>query len=383
MDAAPAWLTDFNRQRNADKFAAKAWNRLIDDVGVVREVRRQGCHRRGARPHRHHVPASVQRRSRRRRSTTSSCAGRRSPTRSSLDFSLEAMKQHELGKDADTDILAIGFAATDGIGHQWGPDSQEQMDQMLRLDGVLGRLFEQVDSTVGLENTLIVLSADHGSRPLVEILQMRGCPGAACRRRRWRVLVRTALAKRYPGVTDLVSYFATDVYFNEDAVRRHRARTGKRSRRRPSRPDVNGRGRERIHARRSPKTSRSLRSIPRIVQESVLRSARPHLNVLLKPGVYVNSAVGGTGHGTAYDVDRHVPVIFMGRDIKPGRYTHESAPEDIAPRSPVCWGSSFRANRTAVCSRDARSAGQSAEHSLQTHQRDVLGRTDRTAGLRL
>ena len=86
------------------------------------------------------------------------------------------MKQHELGKDADTDILAIGFAATDAIGHQWGPDSQEQMDQMLRLDGVLGRLFEQIDSSVGLENTLVVLSADHGSRPLVEILAEMGLP---------------------------------------------------------------------------------------------------------------------------------------------------------------------------------------------------------------
>jgi len=52
---------------------------------------------------------------------------------------------------------------------------------------------------------------------------------------------------------------------------------------------------------------------------------------MLKPGIYVNAAAGGTGHGSVYDDDRHVPVVFMGRDIKPGRYTQESAPEDIAP----------------------------------------------------
>jgi hypothetical protein len=57
----------------------------------------------------------------------------------------------------------------------------------------------------------------------------------------------------------------------------------------------------------------------------------PHLNVLLKPGINVSSAAGGTGHGSAYDADRHVPVIFLGRDITPGRYAQESAPEDIAP----------------------------------------------------
>ena len=53
--------------------------------------------------------------------------------------------------------------------------------------------------------------------------------------------------------------------------------------------------------------------------------------MLLKPGIYVTSASGGPGHGSAYDVDRHVPVVFMGRQIKSGRYSQESAPEDIAP----------------------------------------------------
>ena len=40
---------------------------------------------------------------------------------------------------------------------------------------------------------------------------------------------------------------------------------------------------------------------------------------------------GGTGHGTPYSYDRHVPIIFMGRGIKPGQYNEVSGPEDIAP----------------------------------------------------
>ena len=73
------------------------------------------------------------------------------------------------------------------------------------------------------------------------------------------------------------------------------------------------------------------RSVSRVVQESLLCAAQPASECAAQAGFYVNSAVGGTGHGTAYDADRHVPVIFMGRDIKPGRYTQDSAPEDIAP----------------------------------------------------
>ena len=78
-------------------------------------------------------------------------------------------------------------------------------------------------------------------------------------------------------------------------------------------------------------TARSSDPYLELFKKAFYAPRAPHLNVLLKPGVYVNSAVGGTGHGTAYDMDRHVPVVFMGRDIKPGRYTRESGPEDIAP----------------------------------------------------
>ena len=108
------------------------------------------------------------------------------------------MKQHDLGRDADTDILAIGFAATDAIGHQWGPDSHEQMDQMLRLDRVLGRLFEQIESSVGLDNTVVVLSADHGSRPLVEILADARLPGRRVTPKDMEKCSPPALAQEYP-----------------------------------------------------------------------------------------------------------------------------------------------------------------------------------------
>src|SRR5437667_9496631 len=47
-----------------------------------------------------------------------------------LGIALEAMKAHEIGSDHLTDILAIGFSATDNIGHTYGAYSQEMMDQM-------------------------------------------------------------------------------------------------------------------------------------------------------------------------------------------------------------------------------------------------------------
>jgi hypothetical protein len=39
----------------------------------------------------------------------------------------------------------------------------------------------------------------------------------------------------------------------------------------------------------------------------------------------------GTSHGTPYNYDSHVPVVFMGPGIKPGRYNTRAAVNDIAP----------------------------------------------------
>jgi predicted AlkP superfamily pyrophosphatase or phosphodiesterase len=331
MTAAPQWLTDWNRKRHVDRFAGQSWTRLIDDTALYEKYAGKDAIE-GERDRKDitfpHVftakPPDAQ----------YYVELRRTPfgDEVTLDFALEAMKRHELGQDADTDILAIGFPATDGIGHQWGPDSQEQMDQMLRLDGVLGRLFTQVDASVGLDNTVVVLSADHGSRSLVEILQMRGLSARRVAPKDIETAVVSALAKRFPGVPNLVSYFATDVYLNEDAVRRHNL-SWKEVEKTAIDALLSTGVVERVYTHEDLRSTAGNGADPYI---ELFRSAfyeprSPHLNVLLKPGIYVNAAAGGTGHGSAYDDDRHVPVVFMGRSIKPGRYPEASGPEDIAP----------------------------------------------------
>ena len=46
---------------------------------------------------------------------------------------------------------------------------------------------------------------------------------------------------------------------------------------------------------------------------------------------YYMFSAGGTTHGTPYDYDNHVPVIFFGVGIKPGSYHQKIAVNDIAP----------------------------------------------------
>ena len=100
-----------------------------------------------------------------------------------MDLVLTAMKAYDLGSDDATDILAVSFSTCDAIGHTYGPDSQEMMDYLLRLDRTLGRLLDEAERRAGKDRVLVVLTADHGVMPLVEVLKARGIDARRARAR--------------------------------------------------------------------------------------------------------------------------------------------------------------------------------------------------------
>ena len=65
----------------------------------------------------------------------------------------------------------------------------------------------------------------------------------------------------------------------------------------------------------------------------VLRGFNPQrsgdLEILLEP--YWMRQAQGTTHGTPYNYDAHIPLILMGRRIKPGEYYDHVALNDLAP----------------------------------------------------
>ena len=79
------------------------------------------------------------------------------------NFAEQLLVEEQLGLSPNkTDYLAISFSAVDVIGHQFGPNSLEAEDNLLVLDQTLAHLLAVIDKKVGLNNTLIILTADHG-----------------------------------------------------------------------------------------------------------------------------------------------------------------------------------------------------------------------------
>jgi len=79
------------------------------------------------------------------------------------DIALQAIESEGLGKDSDTDFLALSFSSTDYVGHTFGPRSMEIQDTYLRFDLTIAKMLDYLDKNIGKDNYLLFLTADHAA----------------------------------------------------------------------------------------------------------------------------------------------------------------------------------------------------------------------------
>ncbi|MBM3975533.1 MAG: hypothetical protein FJ299_00910 [Planctomycetes bacterium] len=85
-----------------------------------------------------------------------------------IDLARRAVEQLDLGADAVPDVLCVSLSGCDTVGHALGPYSREVTDLLLRTDRELARLFDDLDARVGKDGWIAALSSDHGVPDLVE-----------------------------------------------------------------------------------------------------------------------------------------------------------------------------------------------------------------------
>jgi predicted AlkP superfamily pyrophosphatase or phosphodiesterase len=135
-------------------------------------------------------------------------------------FAKALIGNESIGKDDVTDYLAVSFSSTDYVGHLFGPSSLEQEDNLARLDRTLADFLAFVDRTVGLNNTLIVLSADHGGPEAPGSLQAIGIEADYVDPESWdRSAGIAALKERFGIGSELIrEYFHPYVYLDREAI---------------------------------------------------------------------------------------------------------------------------------------------------------------------
>ena len=92
------------------------------------------------------------------------------PDKAVLHMAMEAIDELRLGQRREVDFLALSFSQADAMGHAYGPRSREQLDNLIRLDGILGELMSFLDEEVGEGDWVMALSSDHGVSDIPELL---------------------------------------------------------------------------------------------------------------------------------------------------------------------------------------------------------------------
>ena len=137
-----------------------------------------------------------------------------------LDFAKAVVNNEQLGQDEVTDYLSVSFSSTDYVSHIFGPSSLEAEDNMLRLDRTIADLLKFIDKKVGLENTLIVLAADHGAAEVPAYLSSLGMKTDVVAPKKWdKEPSMKALKKKFGFDTTLIkSYFHPYIYLDRDLI---------------------------------------------------------------------------------------------------------------------------------------------------------------------
>jgi predicted AlkP superfamily pyrophosphatase or phosphodiesterase len=307
----PSWVKKYNDERHVDKFAGKAWTPVAPQSRADADK-----------------PFRVM-------------PDQPGPNLYSLipntpygndivaQLAERAVEGEQLGQRGITDILSVSFSSNDLIGHEHGPDSPQVRDVSIRTDMVLEQFFAYLQKKVGMENTLVIFTADHGVAPVPEVLQELKMPSGRMKSAALFDPVVKALTAKWGEGNWILSTAGTSPYLNYELMAERKL--------------------DPEEVRKV--AAEAMRAVPHVqrvfTRDQLLEGNMPvddfaqrvgrsfhaqrsgDLEVLLD-SFWMRSA-SGTTHGTPYPYDTHIPLIFMGPGIRAGRYHKNVALNDLAP----------------------------------------------------
>lgn len=337
----PDWVVEWNRKQPAAEYAGKTWNLLFDQSTYM-------FGKADDRPYETSLPGfgrtfpHAYGESEGKLFTTLLTV---SPAGDALtlDFAKTLIQNEGLGDDEIPDYLSISFSSTDYVGHLFGPSSLESEDNILRLDRTLADLFRFVDETVGLDKTLIILSADHGGSEAPGYLAELGFDADYVKPREWdKSKAIEALKKRFGIGEELITdYYHPYVYLNRSLIREKgldQAAVEQAVAEELTRFDG--------VAMAIPSSALRTGNFPdtRIVT-AILRNYNPKRSgdvyVVFEPNRFVNDFEGltvATTHGSPWRYDTYVPIMLAGHGIPAQLISHPVETVDVAPTLSILVG---------------------------------------------
>ncbi len=326
MQQLPDWVADFNKVKLADKFYKKNWVPLYPISTYTQSTTDDKPYEglfKGEKsatfPH----------------SFTEYIGKDYGKIRSSpygntllLDFAKTAIIAENLGSDNFTDFLAVSCSATDYVGHQYGPNSIEAEDTYLRLDKDLEEFFNYLDKQVGKGNYLFFLTADHGAAHVPGFMEENKLPGGTISNRDFAKNLNTLLEAKFKIKNTVIAVMNNQVIFNKPLIDSVKADFEAMKL-----TCISWLKLQKGVADAVDNTRIAASTLPQIIKERVTNgyNARRSGDIyfILQPN-WMDAGKTGTTHGSWNPADSHIPLVFMGWNVKAGKTNNTYYMTDIA-----------------------------------------------------
>jgi len=308
-DENPKWLNDFNSTMNIPSYKDSLWNRSLDEqtylkysrpdyyVGEVDEYLND--------PYSPTFPIGIEP----GEEPKSFFMGRPWFERELLKLAEKVVLEENLGKDNHSDILYVGFSAMDWMIHDYGPYSQEIMDAMIKLDRYLMHFINTLSHEIGLENIQFVLTADHGGLPLPEWLKEQGVdagrfdPEQTNEAKEW---IEDEISEKYG--KDLIVRDGYNYFLNDEMIKKEEAN-------RDSIISIIKDYLVRIDGIRLVLTPDEVKNGDKNnpIYSRYMNMLHPTMSpdiIAIPEENWIYRHPYGTSHGSPYDYDTHVPLLF-------------------------------------------------------------------------
>lgn len=315
MKSLPVWVEDFNRKDMTNEYLDKDWNTLLpiekytestaDDNNFEKTYKGEN------KPVFPHKLSELK--------YLNNNLIQYSPYGNDItkDFAIEVINNMALGKGEATDFLCISFSSTDYVSHMFVPYSVETEDTYMRLDKNIEELLESVDKSVGINNTLFFLTADHGNSPNPLFLKEHKLDAGAFYYRSGEDSCNNYLQKTFGIVSGIKAFINQQIYLDYEKINSSKFSISTIS-------DSLG-----AYLTRTFKEIQNVYPAYRLTEQSINdpiaksfllgynsnRSGDIFINY--KP-FYIEETMKGTEHGSAYIYDSHVPLVWFGWQIVKG-----------------------------------------------------------------
>ncbi len=247
------------------------------------------------------------------------------------EVAIKAIEGENLGKDSIPDFLTISFSATDDIGHRFGPRSLEVQDTYLRLDREIAEILNYLDQTIGKDNYLVFLSADHGATDVPAYLYKNKMPAGYHNNSYIKSILNAELNKKHGEGKWISSIINEQVYLNHELIKEKGldAKAIKQTviKRLMDEDYI-------VEAFDKDVVAMRMFTDPTLIRLQNGYNNKRSGDILynLSPSD-LNDAFGrkGTDHRTPYAYDTHIPIIFYGKGIRSGSSVRRVDITDIAP----------------------------------------------------